>query len=121
HYQGIVLITTNLVQNIDRAFQRRMDIVIPFFSPQAEERLQILMLHLPEDHRVEFKMLELAAAHCALSGGQWRNAALHATLSALEENVPLNWAHLEDGLRSEYRNAGGTFPLDGKLQKQNRD
>lgn len=121
HYQGIVLITTNLVQNIDRAFQRRMDIVVPFFSPQVEERLQILLLHLPDDHQVEFKMLELAAAQCALSGGQWRNAALHATLSALEAGEPVNWPHLEDGLRSEYRKAGGTFPLDGKLQKQNRD
>jgi hypothetical protein len=121
HYQGIVLITTNLVQNIDRAFQRRMDILVPFFSPQPEERLQILLLHLPVDHKVEFKLLEMAAAQCALSGGQLRNVALHATLAALEAGVPVNWSHLEEGLRSEYRKAGGTFPLDGKLQKPNRE
>jgi len=34
HYQGIVLVTTNLGDNIDQAFQRRMDVVVPFFAPQ---------------------------------------------------------------------------------------
>ena len=29
HYQGIVIITTNLSENIDQAFQRRMDVVVP--------------------------------------------------------------------------------------------
>src|SRR5262249_22672904 len=52
NYQGIVIITTNLSENIDQAFQRRMDVVVPFFPPQPEERLRILDLHLPREHRV---------------------------------------------------------------------
>ena len=111
-YQGVVLITTNLVENIDRAFQRRMDVVVPFFQPQAEERLQILDLHLPDDHEVDQDYMMLVARRCALNGGQLKNAALHATLFALDGRGPLRPIHLEEGLRSEYRKSGATFPLE---------
>jgi SpoVK/Ycf46/Vps4 family AAA+-type ATPase len=121
NYQGIVLITTNLVENIDRAFQRRMDVVVPFFAPQAIERLHILELHLPTDHKVEPDYLELVAQRCALTGGQIRSAGLHASLLALDENIPLDRYHLEGALRSEYRKAGGTFPLELSGSLRERD
>ncbi|MCK7496544.1 MAG: hypothetical protein MZW92_40755 [Comamonadaceae bacterium] len=85
NYQGIVLVTTNLAENIDRAFQRRMDVVVPFFSPQAAERLRIFELHLPLDHIVDDAFLQTVARRCTLTGGQIRNAALHAALLALDE------------------------------------
>ena len=46
-YQGIVLVTTNAGQNIDSAFQRRMDVVVDFVPPGADERWGIWQLHLP--------------------------------------------------------------------------
>lgn len=111
NYQGIVLVTTNLVDNIDKAFQRRMDVVVPFFAPQMTERLNILYLHLPENHQVPQSYLELVAQRCALSGGQIRQAALHAALVALDDGGPVDAQHLETALRSEFRKAGATFPL----------
>ncbi len=121
NYQGIVLITTNLVENIDRAFQRRMDVVVPFFAPQTAERLRILDIHLPAGHGVEQRYLELVARRCALSGGQIRSAALHAALLALDDGSTLEQWHLEAALRSEYRKAGGTFPLEGGDHLRERD
>ncbi|MCB0231655.1 MAG: ATP-binding protein, partial [Anaerolineae bacterium] len=58
NYQGIVLITTNAGENIDSAFQRRMDVVVNFVTPQAEERWHIWQLHLPEAHSVDQSVLE---------------------------------------------------------------
>ena len=112
HYQGIVLVTTNLSDNIDKAFQRRMDIVIPFFQPQMEQRMQIYNLHLPQDNEVDTVFLERAANFCILTGGQIRNVCLHAALLAVEEKRALNESHLGLALSSEYRKNGGTFPLD---------
>jgi len=112
HYQGIVLVTTNLGDAIDSAFQRRMDVVVPFYPPQPEERLHILRLHLPADHRVSPALLERVALRCALTGSQLRSAALSAALLALELQAPLADAHLEAALRGEYRKAGGICPLD---------
>lgn len=111
HYQGIILVTTNLSDNIDKAFQRRMDIVVPFFQPRMEQRLDIFQLHLPSEHRVDDLFLEKAAKHCALMGGQIRNVCLHASLVALDEGGAMTSEHLEFALRSEYRKNGGTYPL----------
>jgi SpoVK/Ycf46/Vps4 family AAA+-type ATPase len=112
-YQGIVVVTTNLGENIDTAFQRRMDVVVPFFAPRAEERWQILDMHLPAGHVVDQEFLQKVAALCQLTGGQLRNAALHAALLALEDghDIPVTSGHLEEAVRSEYRKAGAAYPL----------
>lgn len=114
HYNGIVVVTTNLGENIDRAFQRRMDLSVDFLPPQADERLLIWMLHLAGDHQVDAAYLKEVASHCYLNGGQIRNAAHLASLLSLEEGLPVHRRHLEGAVRSEYRKAGATCPLDGR-------
>ncbi len=111
HYQGIVLVTTNLGENIDQAFKRRMDVVVPFFAPQVEERCRILALHLPSPHALSPDYLDEVALRCQLTGGQLRNAVTHAALLALDEGAPIGNRHLEVALRAEYRKAGGVYPL----------
>jgi hypothetical protein len=111
-YQGIIVVTTNAAQYIDSAFQRRMDVVVSFVPPGPEERLAIWCLHLPADHAVPPGFLNEVAARCTLTGGQVRNAALHATLLALEDGGrPVLRRHLEQALQSEYRKAGALCPL----------
>ena len=116
NYQGIVVVTTNAGQYIDTAFQRRMDVVVNFQPPGPAERLAILDLHLPANHRVGPSFLEQAAARCALAGGQLRNAVLAAGLLALDEDLPLGDGHLFAGLLGEYRKAGAAFPLDDPMK-----
>jgi SpoVK/Ycf46/Vps4 family AAA+-type ATPase len=111
-YQGIVVVTTNLGDNIDSAFQRRMDVVVPFFAPKPEERWHILDRHLPPGHEVSGALLSRVASLCQLTGGQLRNAALHAALLALQDDGrPVGTRHLEEAVRSEYRKAGAAYPL----------
>jgi hypothetical protein len=111
HYQGIVLVTTNLGENIDQAFERRMDVVVEFLPPQAEERLAIWRLHLPAEHDVGDAYLHDVAARCAMNGGQIRNAAMQAALLALDDGGVVGARHLEPAVRSEYRKSGATCPL----------
>jgi hypothetical protein len=113
HYQGIVLVTTNAAQNIDTAFQRRMDVVVQFIPPQTDERWAIWQLHLPDDHRIGPDLLGRVAASCDLTGGQIRNAAQLAALLAVSEgNRPVGDRHLLEALRAEYRKAGAICPLE---------
>jgi hypothetical protein len=63
---------------------------------------------------VDAGWLETVAAHCALTGGQIRNAALFATLLALDEERPVDDGDLETGLQREYRKAGAPYPLRGR-------
>jgi hypothetical protein len=112
NYQGVVLITSNAPQNIDRAFQRRMDVVVDFVAPGAMERWRIWRLHLPAQTSVSPRFLEQTAARCALTGGQIRSAAQLAVLLSLEDGGELGDWHVEQAVQSEYRKAGATCPLN---------
>jgi len=111
-YQGIVITTTNLGENIDKAFERRMDLVVEFLPPEAEERWHIWQLHLPEDHQVDEKFLNNLALRCELTGGQIRNAAQLASLLSLENtDGQVSNREVDQAVRGEYRKAGATCPL----------
>lgn len=110
-YEGILLITTNLAEQIDGAFQRRIDVVVDFRLPDAEERLALFGMHLPAGHRVGAALLEEIAHRCTLSGGQIRNAVLHASLVALAEDGTPCDHHLEAAVQREYRKTGAVSPL----------
>jgi hypothetical protein len=113
HYDGVVLVTTNLGENVDPAFQRRMDLVVDFLPPRPEERRRLWDLHLPAGHRVDEPFLEAVSGQCALTGGQIRNAAQLATLLALDGGGgDVARPHLESALQSEYRKAGATYALE---------
>jgi SpoVK/Ycf46/Vps4 family AAA+-type ATPase len=110
-FEGIVIVTTNASERIDSAFQRRMDVVVDFRAPEAAERWAIWGLHLPPNHAVDPAALREITARCALSGGQIRNAALHATLLALDEESIITTSHLYKAIWREYRKAGDICPL----------
>lgn len=110
-FEGILVVTTNAGERIDNAFQRRMDVVISFSPPSPPERWAIWQLHLPPDHTVEFSLLEEVAGRCVLSGGQIKNAALHASLLALEDGGIVTSAMVGAAIEREYRKAGGVCPL----------
>jgi hypothetical protein len=110
-YEGILIVTTNAAEAIDTAFQRRMDVVVDFRAPDPSERWMLWQLHLPAAHAVDAALLREVSARCQLSGGQIRNAVLHASLLALEDGGPLGSSHLEAGVVREYRKAGDVCPL----------
>lgn len=113
-FEGIVVITTNASEHIDRAFQRRMDVVIDFRPPDISERLQLWQLHLPTSHAASSTLLRELASRCHMTGGQVRNAVLHAQVLALGERSPLTDEHLVAAVQREYRKAGAVCPLRNK-------
>jgi ATPase family associated with various cellular activities (AAA) len=110
-YGGILVVTTNAGERIDSAFRRRLDVVVEFRAPDAAERWAIWQLHLPADHAVSEAMLNEAAYRCQLTGGQIRNAVLHASLLALDDGRAVDDAHVGLAVRREYRKAGAVCPL----------
>jgi hypothetical protein len=110
-HQGIVLLTTNLADNIDSAFQRRMDVVVDFSLPDEAARQAIWQLHLPPEHQVPGDWLQQLAWRCKLSGGQIRNAAQHALLLGLAQQGEVDAGRLLTAVQREYRKAGSVCPL----------
>jgi hypothetical protein len=110
-YEGIIVVTTNTGERIDPAFRRRLDVVVEFRAPDAAERWSIWQLHLPPDHAADDAFLDEVAARCQLTGGQIRNAVLHASLLALEGGGVIDAGHISLSVRREYRKAGSVCPL----------
>jgi SpoVK/Ycf46/Vps4 family AAA+-type ATPase len=120
-YEGILVVSTNAGDRIDGAFRRRMDVVIEFRAPDAMERWHIWQLHLPPSHLVDADAVDEIAGRCVLTGGQIRNAVLHASLLALAGDrddgagAAVTSAHVEEAVRREYRKAGLVCPLRARV------
>ena len=110
-FEGILIVTTNAGDRIDGAFQRRMDVIIDFVPPGPEERWHIWQIHLPPDHGIGAPFLEEIASRCAFSGGQIRNAVLHASLLALADGGTVTEYHVRSAVQREYLKQGGICPL----------
>ncbi|HVF43556.1 MAG TPA: ATP-binding protein [Pyrinomonadaceae bacterium] len=111
NYEGVLIVTTNASDRIDAAFQRRMDVVVTFATPTVAERWNIWQMHLPAAHDIAARLLDETAQRCELTGGQIRNAVLHATSLALSDGGRVNSAHFESAVRREYQKAGAVCPL----------
>ena len=109
-YAGILVVTTNAPERIDAAFARRMDVTLEFPLPDADTRFDLWLAHLAAGNEVSDERLDEVASRCALSGGQIRNAALHATLLALQHEAALGDSELLAALQREYRKAGLSCP-----------
>ena len=110
-FEGILIITTNARERIDSAFQRRMDVILDFPAPGPEERRVLWNVHLPAEHNVEQRLLDEVAVRCALTGGQIRNAVLHAALLAAGQSRLVDDASLLAAVQREFTKLGGVCPL----------
>lgn len=109
-FRGIIIITTNDGDRIDRAFRRRMDAIIPFRLPDQLRRQDILLRQLGE-HAASTALIDEIACRCSFSGGQIYNVVLHARLLALAADQPIGDAQLVKAVEREYRKTGEHCPL----------
>jgi ATPase family associated with various cellular activities (AAA) len=114
-YEAILIVTTNAGERIDPAFRRRLDVVVDFRAPDVDERRGIWEIHAPPEHVIAEEFLDEVAARCQLTGGQIRNAALHASVLALAEGRPIAAEHVTAAVQREYRKLGGVCPLRDPL------
>jgi hypothetical protein len=109
-FDGIALLTTNLRANIDEAFTRRLDLVVDFPFPDAEQRLALWrhgLTHVPCADSIDPAPL---AEDFELAGGSIRSAVVTAAYLAAGRDEPVNDSDLLEGARREYRKAGRLVP-----------
>jgi SpoVK/Ycf46/Vps4 family AAA+-type ATPase len=70
NFRGMLIATTNLLENIDKAFSRRFNYKIEFKKPEEKQRKRLWELMLPSDAPYEKKFDIAALASYALTGGQ---------------------------------------------------
>jgi SpoVK/Ycf46/Vps4 family AAA+-type ATPase len=110
-FDGLAILATNLRQNIDVAFVRRMEFVIDFEEPDTEERHRMWRCHIPPDAELakDVNLFELASLYPVV-GGIIRNAAAAAAFLAAADGEPISRLHLIRAIRREYEKGGKSFP-----------
>ncbi len=69
-FKGVLIATTNLLENIDKAFSRRFNYKIEFKKPNKEQRLSLWKKMLPKNAPYAEGFDALALAEYSLTGGQ---------------------------------------------------
>ena len=94
-YDGVCLLATNLIGNIDEAFMRRMTYVVRFPFPDAPTREEIYRRMIPASAPTEGDIdWEFMAKTFELSGGYIKNIALSAAFLAAGEDAPISMRHM---------------------------
>ncbi|MCP3143382.1 ATP-binding protein [Pyxidicoccus xibeiensis] len=101
-YCGLVIVATNLKDNIDEAFSRRFHAAVDFPRPEEPERLRLWRLALPAS--VPREGVDLASlARLDMTGATIMNAARTAALLAACDGQVVRSAHVIEGITREYR------------------
>jgi ATPase family associated with various cellular activities (AAA) len=122
-YSGIVILATNLSQNIDEAFLRRIQVVVEFPLPDVKARERIWLRMFPEGvgRPADADIHELADRF-DLSGGNIRNIVMDALFRAVADQgenpkLTITVRHLVLSAAREYQKLGrplntGAFGAD---------
>jgi hypothetical protein len=106
-YEGAIILATNLSNNIDDAFLRRMHFSIEFPFPAQNHRLAIWRGILPpQAPRAPDLDFEFLARKFKITGGNIKNITLAAAFLAAQDGGTIRMDHLILALKREYQKLG---------------
>jgi hypothetical protein len=107
-FEGLAILTTNLRQNLDAAFLRRLRFIIDFPRPDAAARERIWRRCLPEISRgsLDDAAFKLLARRVELTGGHIRQITLRAAFIAAAAGSKIDLSHIARATNAEFAKLG---------------
>lgn len=106
-YEGLAILTTNLRQNLDAAFLRRLRFIIDFPRPDASAREEIWRRCLPEGTcELDAAAFRLLARKIELTGGHIRQITLRAAFLAAAADKPIGLEQIAYATNAEFAKLG---------------
>jgi SpoVK/Ycf46/Vps4 family AAA+-type ATPase len=109
-YEGVSILATNLRQNLDDAFIRRLQAIVEFPFPDEQYRERIWQVTFPKEapvaEDVDFAVL---GREIPLAGGSVKNMALAASFLAAAEGGEISMGHMLDAAAREFQKLGRTW------------
>jgi SpoVK/Ycf46/Vps4 family AAA+-type ATPase len=106
-YEGVVILATNLRENMDDAFTRRIRFIVEFPFPDARHRQEIWQSHFPPNAPVSGSIdYEFLARRFQIAGGNIKNVALNAAFLAAENGGMIEMKHVLHGTKREFEKMG---------------
>jgi AAA+ superfamily predicted ATPase len=106
-FEGLAILSTNMRQNIDEAFTRRLAFTVHFPFPEEADRRRIWDIIWPAaTPRADDVDAARLARELMLSGGGIKNAALAAAFYAAADGGVVTRAHVMRAARREFQKMG---------------
>ncbi len=106
-YEGVVVLATNLRENMDEAFTRRIRFIVEFPFPDEANRLRIWRGHFPADaptsRDIDYSYL---ARELQIQGGSIKNIVLNAAFLAARDDTTIAMTHIMHGAQREFEKIG---------------
>lgn len=112
-HKGICILTTNYIENIDKAFFRRISYVFHFQKPNFDDRKKIwknLFKSVPLDDEVDFDFI----SKFDISGGNIKNIVVSSCFKGAQENNKVSMKHILKSIEYELKKQGYT-PLKSEF------
>jgi SpoVK/Ycf46/Vps4 family AAA+-type ATPase len=117
-YNGIIILASNLRQNLDEAFVRRLHLTADFPFPDETAREEIWRRHLPSALPLADDVdLVTLAKRFRLSGGSIRNACVTAAFFAAAEGSSVGMSHFQRAIRREHQKMGKLLLTDDEAPR----
>lgn len=107
-HSGLVILASNMKNNIDSAFTRRFNSIIEFENPTMQERLSLWKNNIPSNVTLDDEiLLEDIARKYEITGANIVNVVHYACLKTLERNSDqIRNTDLINGIKKEYIKEG---------------
>jgi SpoVK/Ycf46/Vps4 family AAA+-type ATPase len=103
----MVILTTNLLQNLDSAFTRRFKYIVDFPLPDEalRERIwrQVFPAAAPRSERIDFGFL---SRKFQLTGANIKNVAVNAAFLAASNGGVIDMPHIIKAIKREFQKMG---------------
>ena len=112
-FPGVVILASNLKENMDEAFSRRFQSMIHFTMPGPEERLLLWKNAFSGKCQLDPEIdLENIAEQYELAGGAIINVLRYSALKAIQKNeTTVNKRDLLEGIRREFKKENRTISV----------
>jgi AAA+ superfamily predicted ATPase len=109
-YNGLAILSTNMLNAIDKAFLRRIRFIVNFIFPDKELRLEIWKKTFPKNTPLEIGDMDFVTlSELKITGGNIRNICLNASFFAAHEDLPVNKGHIKKAIQIEFSKIGQTL------------
>ncbi|MDR5761465.1 ATP-binding protein [Caballeronia sp. LZ035] len=106
-FTGLAMLTTNLSENVDAAFLRRLRFIVEFPRPDLNARIQIWRRCLPNgSHTLDDAAFRQLGRSIELTGGHIRQITLRAAFLAAAAGAHIDTTHIAHAARAELAKLG---------------
>jgi len=106
-YDGISILATNYINNIDDAFKRRIKFIINFSFPSAQERYKLWTSILPKEAKIDKNVdFEFFANEFELSGSNIKEILVNSAYIAVSQNKPISNIHIIQAIKNNFIKQG---------------